>query len=116
MHAGEPCVEATYNVSLAAFLLGFGKHSYYFCSDGWQDTTGWMQWRADFDRDLGAPLSDMHIDAHNDENVIILKRAFESGTNVTMHLPKANGGTSAPPACIRWSDGAITATNTDICL
>ena len=78
--------------TLAAFLIGAGKYSYYGCGD-WHasgnDNTPWY-WRPEFDHPLGEPVG---LPSYTDG---MWKRKFASGTEV-MFDTSTNKGT------IQWS-------------
>mmetsp|Transcript_19483 Transcript_19483/g.30963 ORF Transcript_19483/g.30963 Transcript_19483/m.30963 type:complete len:352 (-) Transcript_19483:2425-3480(-) len=71
--------------TLAAFLIGAGKYSYYACSSGWQWPDGWDVWHEQYDKPLGQPLGD----ATKTGNVYT--RRFASGVNVTFDVSTNTG-------------------------
>ena len=42
--------------SLAAFLIGAEKYSYYACSRGWYIEPDWIKWHDEYDKPLGEPM------------------------------------------------------------
>eukprot|EP01083_Nonionella_stella_P060302 157536_1 len=71
--------------TLAAFLIGANKYSYYACSSGWQWPGNWNKWYSQYDKPLGKPLDD----AVKKGNVY--SRSFASGTNVTFDTSTNKG-------------------------
>ena len=42
--------------TLAAFLIGANRYSYYACSNGWQWPDNWDHWYPAYDKALGEPM------------------------------------------------------------
>eukprot|EP01083_Nonionella_stella_P041598 112736_1 len=76
--------------SLAAFLIGAGKYSYYGCSRGWYIEPDWIIWHSEYDQPLGAPCGVAEKTGN------IYTRRFTSGTKVIFNITN-NVGT------IDWS-------------
>eukprot|EP01084_Bolivina_argentea_P145394 254843_1 len=89
-----------YNSSLAAFLIGAVKYSYYMCTKGWTLQTGWdIAWEnKDFNQALGEPM----MNATYKNNVYY--REFSKGVKVWLDYQWQY-------PCIKWSDGSITGSN-----
>ena len=71
--------------TLAAFLIGMNKYSYYQCSNGWQWPDAWNIWHKEFDKPLGEPLAPA-IKKNG-----VYSRSFKSGTNVTFDTSTNKG-------------------------
>ena len=80
---GDNCTDIT--DTLAAFLIGMNKYSYYACSDGWTWPGNWNTWYPEYDKPLGEPLGD----AVKKNGVYF--RSFRSGTNVTFDTSTNKG-------------------------
>ena len=76
VHAGGKDCDNITN-TLAAFLIGMNKYSYYACSTGWQWPDNWDVWYPQYDKQLGQPLGP----AVKNNGIYI--RRLKSGTNVT---------------------------------
>ena len=72
--------------SLAAFLIGAEKYSYYGCSRGWYIEPDWIVWHEQYDKKLGAPNGVAVL------NGDMYSRSFASGTKVTFNVT-SNVGT-----------------------
>merc|ERR1712048_515940 len=98
---------ADFNHSLAAYLIGAQRNTYWGIHGGdslmvaWMCDTLFKNWHWEYDEALGAPLGE----ARNESS--IYTRSFSSGTNVTLNL--SNPG--APSSCIRWASGKTTGAN-----
>ena len=99
------CIEGGIN-SMAVFLIGAGKYSFYHCSPGWGSDPKWpsvpdywLDWLPLYDKPLGEPLGL----GSKDPNDGLWKRAFKSGTKVAFD-PRKNfqNGT------ITWADGTVS--------
>eukprot|EP01083_Nonionella_stella_P078864 216081_1 len=71
--------------TLAAFLIGANKYSYYACSDGWQWPDNWNKWWSQYDKPLGKPVGAAVKKGD------VYSRSFESGTNVTFDTSTNKG-------------------------
>ncbi len=71
--------------TLAAFLIGANKYSYYACSTGWIWPDDWNVWWPEYDKPLGEPLGP----AVKKDGVYT--RSFKSGTNVTFDTSNNTG-------------------------
>eukprot|EP00656_Telonema_subtile_P035929 TRINITY_DN39884_c0_g1_i1.p1 TRINITY_DN39884_c0_g1~~TRINITY_DN39884_c0_g1_i1.p1 ORF type:complete len:358 (+),score=63.78 TRINITY_DN39884_c0_g1_i1:102-1175(+) len=88
--------------SLTAFLIGAGTHSYYRCWPNWMSEPEWpekhdfwLDWLAEYDRPLGAPLGLGVRDASG-----VWTRSFDTGTRIQFDS-RTNNGT------VWWADGAV---------
>ena len=81
--------ENTLDDTLAAFLIGAQKYSYYACSNGWEWPGDWNKWWPEYDKSLGQPTGDAVKKGNT------YSRSFKSGTSVTYDV-STNKGT------IRW--------------
>eukprot|EP01084_Bolivina_argentea_P038740 71636_1 len=71
--------------TLAAFLIGANKYSYYACSDGFEWPDNWNKWHAAYDKPLGEPVGAAF------KNGTVYRRSFKSGTTVTFDTSTNNG-------------------------
>lgn len=76
--------------SLAAFLIGAGKYSYFGCARGWYIEPDWIKWHDEYDKPLGIPDGDAVLKDG------VYFRSFSSGTHVLFDT-KTNTGT------IQWA-------------
>eukprot|EP01084_Bolivina_argentea_P023705 44255_1 len=84
------CHQENITTTIAAFLIGANKYSYFACSDGWFWPDNWNVWYSQYDKPLGEPIDDaIKIDG-------IYYRSFKRGTNVTFNT-YTNQGT------IQWA-------------
>ena len=84
---------ATFNSSLACFLIGAGEHSYYGAGGGWNGDghdsvmTSWLKQWGEYDKALGAPLADATVVISGNANqTTVYTREFKSGTRVVVNL------------------------------
>ena len=84
-HAGVKAGCDDITDTLAAFLIGMNKYSYYACSTGWIWPDSWDKWYPEYDKPLGEPLG-----AAVNKNGIY-SRSFKSGTNVTFDTSTNTG-------------------------
>jgi hypothetical protein len=101
---------ATFNSSLAAFLVGMGTYSYFGVGGGWDGDgpsacSTWLRRYPEYDKPLGEPLAD-GVQSNG-----VWTRSFASGTHVWVnesfnprHTPPGGPGR----ACIWWADGTTT--------
>ena len=75
----------TFMSTLAAFLIGMGRYSYYACSSGWIWPDGWDIWYDEYDKPLGKPVSKGILKNG------VYSRGFKSGTNVTFDTSTNTG-------------------------
>ncbi len=73
------------NNSLAAFLIGAEKYSYYGCSRGWYIGPDWINWHSEYDKPLGEPMGKAV------KNGDVWERSFKSGTVVKFNVTSNEG-------------------------
>jgi len=98
VHAYDP---HSWKANLATYLLGAGQNAYWNLGSGQWDCGSWNRWYPEYDRALGAPVT--NATAMN-ANKTVWTRSFASGT--TVYLDGRDG--HRPRTCIRWSDGNTT--------
>eukprot|EP00935_MAST-01C_sp_MAST-1C-sp1_P001262 g1262.t1 len=98
---------ATFNASLAAFLVGAGPNAFFGAGGGWggpgpDGCASWLEDRAEYHKALGEPLGDGKEDPPG-----VFTRAFKSGTHVK-HQPQVGMNGKEHASCIWWADGTTT--------
>ena len=93
---------ATFNATIAAFLVGMGQYADYGRGGGWGATgasacASWLQWMPEYDKPLGEPKA---VAAEPSPGVYT--REFATGTQVFLNTTKGGGH------CVWWSDGTTT--------
>ena len=122
---------------MASFLLGVQKYAYFGGGSGWGGVGEgacalWLKRFPEFNKALGAPLSDMTISAAGWPGAVcdssggrtantsgcVYTRSFASGTKVFVgqYLPPDNVLRPRNAGhCIYWSDGTVTTDNATRC-
>lgn len=106
VHGGEPCDADALSLSLAAFLVGAGRLSYFGCTDGWTVDGGWMDRPVEYDLPLGPPLG-LATSSVGPGGMAVYSRCFASGTEATLHVPVNSNGPGAS-GCVFWGNGHVT--------
>ena len=93
---------ATYNSTLATFLVGMGKYAYYGRGGGWGGNgasacASWLERPPEFEKPLGEPKG-----VAAEVRAGVFTREFASGTRVYVDTSKGGGH------CIWWGDGSTT--------
>ncbi len=105
IHAhGDSCSEKHQYKSLAGFLIGACKYSYYACTNRFElskKNKSFVCWNDDYNKSLGAPLGKAKIS--NKGEGISYFREFSSGTKVFVWIESSTSTNFN--TCICYSDG-----------